>query len=126
MLRLVRFAALLAPIGVLGCGDGVDSTGTGGMMFVPGPTCIAFCAHVIGTCEAFTSDEAACRQTCERDLAEAGASSDACAQAVDAAFQCVAELDCQVVYDQRDGVIPPDEYPCQAEVEQVDSVCPAS
>jgi hypothetical protein len=119
MLRLLVFCAL-----VWGCSDGGDSTGTGGTtIFEPGPTCIAFCAKVIGECGAFVFDEASCRQGCEEDLAEESAKSEACGNAVEAVFECAAELDCQGFEDFRDRV-PLDDYPCRSDVIVVDAACP--
>ena len=125
MLSLTRGPLLVFCIAVLGCGDGSasGSGGTGGDTFEPGPTCIAFCANVVGECEAFEGDEAACRQGCERNLAEERAKSEACGDAVEAVFQCAAELDCQDVYDWRDRV-PIDAYPFRSVVQEVDLACP--
>jgi hypothetical protein len=94
------------------------------MMFVPGPTCTAFCALVLGECGAFVNfDEASCRQGCEQNLADERAVSEACGDAVEAVFQCVPELDCEGVYAWRDaGQSSVDEYPCRAEVVAVDAV----
>lgn len=112
---------LLAHLGVFGCGDGTESGGTGGMkMFEPGPTCTAFCANVVGACEAFTFDEASCRQGCEGDLADERAVSEACGDAVEAVFLCVIDLDCDGVYAWRDR--PDDAYPCRDEIAAVDAV----
>jgi len=45
MLRLLCAAVVLLQIGALGCGD---QAGVGGnIVYVPGPTCIAFCAQVV-------------------------------------------------------------------------------
>jgi hypothetical protein len=94
------------------------------MMFVPGPTCTAFCALVLGECGAFVNfDEASCRQGCEQNLADERAVSEACGDAVEAVFQCVTELDCEGVYAWRDaGLNPVDDYPCRAQVEAVEAV----
>lgn len=92
-------------------------------MFEPGLTCIAFCAKVVGTCEAFSFTESSCRQGCESDLAAAAETSAACAEALDLGFQCVTALDCQEVYDWRDGV-PADDYPCRSASVLVDANCP--
>jgi hypothetical protein len=93
------------------------------IVYEPGPTCIAFCVNVIGECSAFEFDEDECRQGCEGSLAEEQAKSEACGDAVEAVFQCVAERDCQGVYDWRDRV-PIDAYPCRPEVQAVDLSCP--
>lgn len=122
MRKLIRMMALLAPMAVWGCGDSVDSTGSGGMMFEPGPTCIAFCAKVIGSCGAFSFTETTCEQGCEGDLASAAEISEACETALDLGFQCVTGLDCQGVYDWRDSV-PADDYPCRAASILVDETC---
>ena len=115
---------LLSTAGALGCGEGSASGGTGGVMMIePGPTCIAFCANVIGDCEAFEFDESTCRQSCEESLATERAKSEACGDAVEAVFQCAAELDCQDVYDWRDRV-PLEDYPCRSVVQEVDLACP--
>jgi hypothetical protein len=124
MLRLICAMALVAQ-GVSGCGDSTDPNGTGGtggMMFEPGPTCIALCAKVIGSCEAFSFTEATCRQGCEADLASAAETSEACETALDLGFQCVTALDCEEVYDWRDRV-PEDDYPCRAASVLVEANC---
>jgi hypothetical protein len=92
-------------------------------MYEPGPTCTAFCAKVVGECEAFTFDEVECQQGCEGNLAEESAKSEACGAAVEAVFACVSELDCDGVFDWRNRE-PIDGYPCRAEVSTVDEVCP--
>lgn len=119
MLRLLVFCAL-----VWGCSDGGDSTGTGGTtIFEPGPTCIAFCARVIGECVAFTFGEASCRQGCQTNLSEAYGFSEECGKALEAMFQCVAETDdCQDVDDWRDRVST--DHACTAAVDNVGVVCP--
>ena len=134
MSRTVFSFLLALSLGALACGDGSGESGgsagsggiggTGGVMFIePGPTCIAFCANVVGECEAFTFNEASCRQGCEGDLARERAKSEACGDAVEAVFRCISELDCQDVYDLRDQV-PLDDAPCRSAVEDVDLVCP--
>jgi hypothetical protein len=120
-----------------GCGDGsAASGGSGGeggaggvMMFDPGPTCIAFCANVVGECDALADvegfediDEESCQQGCESNLADERANSEACGDAVEAVFQCATELECQGVYDWLERV-PPDAYPCLSEVATVGMVC---
>jgi hypothetical protein len=141
MMRRVVFGFLLAlSLGALGCGDvsgesggsagsgGVGGTG-GVMMFEPGPTCIAFCANVVGECDALAEvqgfedvDEESCVQGCESNLADEGAKSEACGDAVEAVFECAAELDCQGVDDWLQQPSPA--YPCLSEVASVDTVCP--
>jgi len=141
MLRLVLGLLLALSLGVLGCSDGnAGSGGSGGsggeggaggvMIFEPGPTCIAFCAKAVGECDALSDlegfedvDEESCEQGCEQSLALEGANSEACGDAVEAVFGCVAELDCKGVNDwvQRE---PPDSYPCLSEVTAVGAVCP--
>jgi hypothetical protein len=93
------------------------------MMFKLGPTCIAFCANVVGECGAFTVDEESCTQGCESNLAEERTKSEACGDAVEAVFECVAELECQGVYGWRDRD-PLDAYPCRSAVADVDLACP--
>jgi hypothetical protein len=121
MFRLLSGALLLVCLGAFGCGDGTtEAGGTGGTKtFEPGPTCTAFCANIIGACEAFTFDEASCRQGCESDLADEHAVSTACGDAVEAVFQCVTELDCDGVYSWRDRLV--DTYPCRDEIAAVDA-----
>ena len=121
MLRSICGVALLV-LGASGCGDSVDSSGSGGTIVEPGPTCAAFCAKVIGSCEAFSFSEATCEQGCEGDLAGAGEVSEECETALDLGFQCVTELDCQGVYDWRDSV-PADDYPCYSASVLVDEAC---
>jgi len=123
MLRLVFGTLLLLQVGAFGCGDETGSVGTGGPVpLEPGPTCIAFCAHVVGECGAFVFDEASCRQGCDRDLANERAISEACGDAVEAVFQCATDLDCEGVYDWRDQE-PAVSYPCRAEAANADEVC---
>jgi hypothetical protein len=120
-------------LSALGCGDGSGapggSAGSGGaggaggvMMFDPGPTCTAFCANVVGVCEAIDSTEASCRQGCEGNLAEERAVSEACGDAVEAVFMCAAELGCD---DVDAWLTPPaeptDDRPCDAEIDAVDA-----
>lgn len=126
---------LLCTLGLsaLGCGDGnaaaggsAGSGGAGGaggvIMFEPGPTCTAFCATVVGVCEAIDSTEASCRQGCERSLAEERAVSEACGDAVEAVFVCAAELDCDDVDAWFDPPAEPtDDRPCDAEIDAVDA-----
>jgi hypothetical protein len=123
MLGLVFGTLLLLQVGAFGCGDETGAGGTGGTVpLEPGPTCIAFCAHVVGECGAFVFDEASCRQGCERDLANERAISEACGDAVEAVFQCATDLDCEGVYAWRDHE-PVGSYPCRAEAANADAVC---
>jgi hypothetical protein len=88
----------------------------------PGPTCIAFCEKAATECGAYAADEAACAQACERDLAVGQAASEACGDAIEVAFQCASELDCQAILDRLNGE-PLESYPCRSEVEDVDEIC---
>jgi len=127
MLRLLCAAVVLLQIGALGCGD---QAGVGGnIVYVPGPTCIAFCAQVVGVCNAVVDvegfgdvDEESCQQICEQDLASERAVFEACGDAVEAVFACASELDCQEVDDWRQQA-PPEAFPCRTEVTTVDTVC---
>jgi hypothetical protein len=104
--------------------------GAGGVMiFEPRPTCLAFCAKTVGECDALSDvegyedvDEDSCQQGCEESLVLEGAKSEACGDAVEAVFECAAELDCKGVNDwvQR---VPADAYPCLSEVATVGAVC---
>jgi len=96
--------------------------GAGGTMLQPGPTCIAFCTKVVQECRIFTFTQANCEQGCEADLAEERAVSEACGNAVEAVFQCAADLDCRDVlaWVERE---PLDSYPCRPEVANVDLAC---
>ena len=133
MLRLLFRVSLLSCVGAVGCGDGVEPGGSGGtggsggaggtIMLEPGPTCIAFCAKVVGECNTFTFDQASCEQGCEGNLADERAKSEACGDAVEAVFQCVAELDCPDV-DRWVAREPADAYPCRSAVVNVGEVCP--
>ena len=141
MLRLVPGFLLTLSLGALGCGDGSGESGgsagsggvggTGGVvMFEPGPTCIAFCANVVGDCNALAEvegfedvDEESCQQGCEGNLADERAVSEPCGDAVEAVFQCAAELACRDVYNWLDR-LPPDDYPCRSEVADVNGACP--
>jgi len=128
MLRLICAAVGLLQIGALGCGDQAG-VGGGDIVYVPGPTCIAFCAQVFGVCDAFVDvegfedvDEEACQQLCERDLASERAVFEACGDAVEAVFACASELDCQEIDDWLQQA-PPEAFPCRSEVTTADSVC---
>jgi hypothetical protein len=117
--------ALLAQLGALGCGDSTDPNGTGGtggMLFEPGPTCTAFCAKVIVECDALADepgyedvDEMSCQQGCERNLRAEQAFSEACGDAVEAVFSCVAELECQGVESWL-AQQPAESFPCRSQV----------
>jgi hypothetical protein len=135
MLRLL-YGALALMILAAACGDdsngGTGATGgeggTGGAPIVePGPTCIAFCAHIVGDCDLdqFTFTEASCRQGCQTNLDQEYASSESCGLSVEAVFECATDLDCEGVADWADRV-PPDDYPCRPEVEAVGNACPSS
>jgi len=112
---------LLSCASAFGCGDEAASGG-GNVVLQPGPTCIAFCEKAAAECGAYTADEAVCAQTCEQDLAAGRAASAACGDAIDAALQCAAELDCQEILDRLNGE-PLESYPCRSEVEDVDQIC---
>jgi hypothetical protein len=113
------------------CGDdsngGTGATGGeggagGAPMVEPGPTCIAFCVQVIGSCMAFGFTEESCRQGCQTNLDDEYARAEACGEAVEAVFICVSELeDCQSVRDWRDQV-PADSFPCRPEILVVDDL----
>jgi len=111
----------------VGCGGGTESTSEGPDECTPvvvdaEETCTAFCATAVGECQAFTFDEASCKQGCETNLSEAYGCSESCGTALDAMFQCVAEReDCQDVYDWRDRT---DDHPCADAVDDVGVVCP--
>jgi hypothetical protein len=88
-----------------------------------------FCAKAVGECDALSDvegyedvDEDSCQQGCEESLAFEGAKSEACGDAVEVVFGCVADLDCKGVNDwvQR---VPADAYPCLPEVATVGAVC---
>jgi hypothetical protein len=128
MLRSIYVAVILFQIGALGCGDQAGPGG-GDIVYVPGPTCIAFCAQVVGACNALVDvegfgdvDEESCQQLCEQDLVTERAVFEACGDAVEAVFECASELDCQEVDDwvQQE---PPDAFPCRSEVTTADMVC---
>ena len=140
MLRFIFGFLLTLSLGALGCGDGsAESAGSGGagggggaggmIVFEPEPTCIAFCEKAVGECDALSGvegfedvDEDSCQQGCEESLVLEGAKSEACGDAVEAVFECAAELDCKGVNDwvQR---VPADAYPCLSEVATVGAVC---
>ncbi len=127
MLRLICGAFLLPCALLLGCAPGGSGDsgagGSGGTIYEPGPACTAFCATVIGRCEAYRITEVDCRQNCEQDIDAERAKSEACGDAVEAVFQCASERGCQDIYDTRDGV-PIDDYACQSAVDAVALDCP--
>jgi hypothetical protein len=92
-------------------------------VYDPGPTCTAFCTKVVTECEAYSfDDDAACVQSCEEDLANGEVTSEACREAVEVAFQCAAELDCQYIRDQVNGENLAS-YPCLPELEAAVITC---
>jgi hypothetical protein len=111
-----------------GCGGGTESSPDEPTECAPASVeveepCTGFCARAVGDCEAFTFDEASCRQGCQTNLSEAYGCSDACGGALEAMFQCVAETDeCQDVYDWRDRVS--NDHACAAAVDNVGMLCP--
>jgi hypothetical protein len=125
MLRLVPGAWLLMSLFALGCGSEAGSTEPP-IVYEPGPVCTAFCMKVVVECLAYSSfpsfDEAACVQSCEEDLANGELISEVCREAVEVAFQCAAELDCQFIRDQVNGENLAS-YPCLPELEAVDITC---
>lgn len=124
-LRLTFGALALLQLAASGCGDSAPTVVVipdAGITYEPGPTCIAFCDKTVGECGAFNFDEASCEQGCESDVADNDAISEACGEAVEAWFQCAAELDCAGVA----GWItqePPDSYPCRDEAIVGDLAC---
>jgi hypothetical protein len=130
MCRLLLFATLLS---VVACGDSVEATsGTGGAggeggaggqpMLEVGETCMVFCEKVIRECGAFLADEASCGQGCQQNLNDEYEQAEACGDAVDDVFRCVAALDsCQEVYNWRDQT-PTGSFPCQPEIAVVDAL----
>jgi hypothetical protein len=125
MLRLLWIGSLLLTASAFGCVQGTDSGGGGGGTpnFEPGPTCTAFCALAVGDCEvAVLGTEDACGQNCELERSFAEQTSEACLTAFVAAVDCAAELDCEDIIDQVNGVNV-DAYPCRPELEIVDQIC---
>jgi len=124
---------LLSLLVGVGCGDSTSSGAggvggaTGGAGGEPplevGETCTAFCAKVIGECGAFLFDEPRCQQGCQQNLNEEYEHAEPCGDAVDAVFLCVADLDCESVYDWRDR--PPGTTACQQEIAVVDALIDA-
>ena len=124
VLRLTIGVLLLVQVGTAGCGDDSQTVAQdGGMLYAPGPTCTAFCAKVIGECEAFPYSEVSCQQGCEQNLADELLVSDACEDAAEAVFQCVAALDCAGVAGWA-ARVPFDAYPCRATVLAYGEACP--
>ena len=121
MLRLIPGASLLMSLCALGCGSEAGSSEPP-IVYDPGPTCIAFCVKVVAECEAYSFDDAACVQSCEEDLANGELISELCLDAVEVAFQCATELDCQDIRDRINGENP-GSYPCQQQLEAVDITC---
>jgi hypothetical protein len=125
MRKLIRRVALLAPMAMWGCGESAPEQ----PLLEPRPTCIAYCANVIGKCDAFMDvpgfedvDEASCQQTCERNLRVEQAITPACGDAVEAVFVCASELDCEDV-DGWIGQEPAESFPCRSSVLAADTAC---
>lgn len=121
MLRLIPGALLLMSCCAVGCGSSAGSEAPP-IVYEPGPVCTAFCDKVVVECEAFTFDEAACQQSCEEDLANGALTSELCRQAVEVAFECATELDCEDIRDRANGENL-GSYPCLPELEAVDVTC---
>jgi hypothetical protein len=121
MLRLIPGASLLMGLCAFGCGSEAGSSDPP-IVYEPGPICTAFCTKVVGECEAYSFDDAACVQSCEEDLALGDLTSEACREAVEVAFQCATELDCQDIRDRINGENLAS-YPCLPELEAVDITC---
>lgn len=125
MLRLAFSIALALQLAA-GCGsDAIPGTGgtggTGGTTVEPGAACLAFCATFIGTCAAFTDQtEAECRLACQGTIEDGRAASENCADAYEAGFQCVSELECADVYPWRDRLA----NPCQSFNDNIAAICP--
>ena len=121
MLRLIPGALLLMSCCAVGCGSSAGSEAPP-IVYEPGPVCTAFCDKVVVECGAFTFDEAACQQSCEEDLANGALTSELCRQAVEVAFECATELDCEDIRDRANGENL-GSYPCLPELEAVDVTC---
>ena len=121
MLRLIPGALLLMSCCAVGCDSSAGSEAPP-IVYEPGPVCTAFCAKVVVECEAFTFDEAACEQRCEEDLANGARTSERCREAVEVAFECTTELDCEDIRDRANGENL-DSYPCLSEREAVVITC---
>lgn len=125
MLRLVFGGFFLFQIAALGCGGTTEP-----IMLEPGPACIAFCANVVGECDALVDlegfeevDEASCQQVCERNIADERVLLEACGDAVEAVFECASTLDCPDVESWL-AQEPLDAFPCRSEVMVADAACP--
>ena len=92
------------------------------IVYDPGPICTAFCEKVVTECEAFSLEDATCVQSCEEDLANGELISELCLDAVEVAFECATELDCQDILDRINGGNPA-LYPCLQQLEAVDMRC---
>jgi len=125
MLRLIPGASLLMSLCAFGCGSEAGLSEPP-IVYEPGPTCTAFCTKVVAECDAYSFDDdfddAACVQSCEEDLANGKIFSAGCREAVEVAFQCAAELDCQHIRDRINGENLAS-YPCLPELEAVDITC---
>jgi hypothetical protein len=121
MLRLTLGASLLMGLGAFGCGSEAGSSDPP-IVHEPGPTCTAFCTKAVAECEAFAFENAVCVQSCEEDLATAELTSEACRDAIEVAFQCATELDCQDIRDRINGENL-ESYPCLPQLEAVDTTC---
>ena len=121
MLKLTLGASLLMSLCAFGCGSEAGSSEPP-IVYDPGPTCTAFCMKVVTECEAYSFDDAVCVQSCEEDLANGELISEICHAAVEVAFQCATELDCQDIRDRINGENA-GSYPCLPELEAVDITC---
>lgn len=130
MIRLIFGLVLVVQL-VVGCGSDPVIEGTGGSSGAggmggtnvePGATCLAFCANLIGTCSAIdptfqTEDE--CGVACQGTIEDGRNTSEACADAYEAGFQCVADLECPDVFLWRD--LQPN--PCTSLSSAVEALC---
>lgn len=123
---LLSFALVVAA----GCGGSTGSGGAGGAggaggqpLLEVGETCIAFCANIIGECSAFLFDEPRCQQGCQQNLNDEYDHAEPCGDAVDDVFLCVADLECEAVYDWRDQT--PGTTACLQEIAVVDALIEA-
>ncbi len=120
MLLAVQLAAACGSEAMPATGGAGGEGGMGGTTVEPGPACLAFCATFIGTCAAFTDQtEADCRLACQGTIEDGRTTSEACADAYEAGFQCVSELECADVYDWRDFLA----NPCQSFNDTIAAVC---
>ena len=60
--------------------------------------------------------------SCEEDLANGEVTSEVCRDAVEVAFECATELDCQDIRDRINGENTAS-YPCLQQLEAVDITC---